>query len=472
MDVKTSFLNGELKEEVYVSQPEGFVDPDHPHHVYRLKKALYGLKQAPRAWYDTLSKFLLAKGFSKGVVDPTLFIWRTGKHIPHVQIYKLGLNKCDLIDTPMMKRSKLDEDHSGIPVDQTYYRSMIGSQMYLTASRPNLVFVVCMCARYQSNPTKKHLEAVKRVFRYLKGTINMGLWYPKDTAMAPTAYADVDHAGCQDTHRSTLGSAQFLGDKAFTASSTIPSIYIQQFWDIVRYVKNTRSYRCQLDEQWFDLTKDTLREALQITPVDNNNSFSSPPTPDVFINFVKNLGYPKVVRTLPVVVTNDIRHPWRELTTIINLCLTRKTSGFERPRVPVLQILRSVVNRAHIDYAERMWEEFTQSIHSFIEDKKNLAFHTQGKKKANHLVILSVRFTKLIIHHLQSKHKFHPKPDSPLHLPYEEYDTKPKATKQSMPSVPKVAPVTKPATAKASKSTSSQQPKSAPSAPKHAPAKP
>ncbi|GKD82481.1 retrovirus-related pol polyprotein from transposon TNT 1-94, partial [Tanacetum coccineum] len=87
MDVKTAFLNGELKEEVYVSQPEGFVYPDHPHHVYRLKKALYGLMQAPRAWYDTLSKFLLAQGFSKGVVDPTLFIRKTGKHTLHVQIY-------------------------------------------------------------------------------------------------------------------------------------------------------------------------------------------------------------------------------------------------------------------------------------------------------------------------------------------------------------------------------------------------
>ncbi|GKE26170.1 hypothetical protein Tco_1441554 [Tanacetum coccineum] len=90
---------------------------------------------------------------------------------------------------------------------------MVGSLMYLTASRPDLVFTVCMCARYQASPTKNHLEALKRVFWYLKGTINWGLWYPKDTAMALTAYADVDHAGCQDTQRSTSGSAQFLGDK-------------------------------------------------------------------------------------------------------------------------------------------------------------------------------------------------------------------------------------------------------------------
>ncbi|GKE64629.1 hypothetical protein Tco_1518790, partial [Tanacetum coccineum] len=181
------------------------------------------------------------------------------------------------------------------------------------------------------------------------------------------------------------------------------------------------SYSCQLDEQWFDLTKDTLRDALQITPVDNNNLFSSPPTPDALINFVNELGYPKVIRTLSAVVTNDMFQPWRALATIINLCLMGKTSAFERPRAPVLQILWGIVNRAHIDYAERMWEEFTQSIHSFVKDKKNLALHTQGKKKANPLVIPSVRFTKLIIHHLQSKHKFHPRPDSPLHLPYEEY---------------------------------------------------
>nr|GEY48126.1 retrovirus-related Pol polyprotein from transposon TNT 1-94 [Tanacetum cinerariifolium] len=194
IDVKTAFLNGELKEEVYVSQPEGFVDPDHPTHVYRLKKAMYGLKQAPRAWYDTLSRFLLDNNFSKGEVDPTLFTRKTGKHILLVQIYKFRMDSCDSVDTPMMDRLKLDEDTSGIPVDQNRFRSMVGSLMYLTASRPDLVFAVCMYARYQASPIKNYLEALKQVFRYLKGTINWGLWYPKDTAMALTAYADADHA--------------------------------------------------------------------------------------------------------------------------------------------------------------------------------------------------------------------------------------------------------------------------------------
>ncbi|GJT52089.1 retrovirus-related pol polyprotein from transposon TNT 1-94 [Tanacetum coccineum] len=280
MDVKTAFLNGDLQEEVFVSQPEGFEDQDNPTHVYRLKKALYGLKQAPRAWYDTLSKFLLANNFFKGAVDPTLFTRKSGKHILLVQIYvddiifastdhnachifskemsskfqmsmmgqmsfflglqvsqsprgifinqakyaletlkKYGMDLSDPVDTPMVDRLKLDEDLMGIPVDQTRFRGMVGSLMYLTASRPDLVFVVCMCARYQAKPTKKHLEAIKRIFRYLKGTINMGLWYPKDNAMSLTAYADADHAGCQDSRRSTSGSAQFLGDRLVSWSS-------------------------------------------------------------------------------------------------------------------------------------------------------------------------------------------------------------------------------------------------------------
>ncbi|GKC48420.1 hypothetical protein Tco_1066142 [Tanacetum coccineum] len=153
----------------------------------------------------------------------------------------------------------------------------------------------------------------------------------------------------------------------------------------------------KLDEQWFDLTKDTLRDALRITPVNNNKAFSSPPTLDTLIQFVNDLGYLKEVRHL-----SDV------------------TSGFERPRALVLQILWGVINRAHIDYAERMWEEFTQSIHTFTEDKKNLAQQTQGKKKATLIVIPSVRFTKLIIFHLQRKHNFHPRPVSPLHLPTDE----------------------------------------------------
>ncbi|GJR62481.1 hypothetical protein Tco_1504643 [Tanacetum coccineum] len=110
----------------------------------------------------------------------------------------------------MIENKKLDEDLQGKPVDATLYRGMIVSLMYLTSSRPDLNYDVCLCARYQAKPTEKHLQAVKRIFRYLNGTINIGLWYSKDTDMSLTAYADADHAGCQDTRCSISSSTQFL----------------------------------------------------------------------------------------------------------------------------------------------------------------------------------------------------------------------------------------------------------------------
>ncbi|GJT80628.1 retrovirus-related pol polyprotein from transposon TNT 1-94 [Tanacetum coccineum] len=205
MDVKTAFLNGELKEEVYVSQPEGFVDQDNPSHVYKLKKALYGLNQAPRAWYDTLSSFLISQHFSKGAVDPTLFIRKAGNNLLLVQIYvgdiifastntamcdefanlmttkfkmsmigqmafflglqisqspkgifinqlkyayeiikKCGMLTSDSVDTLTVEKNKLDADLQGTPVDATHYCGMIGSLMYLTSIRPDLIYAVCV----------------------------------------------------------------------------------------------------------------------------------------------------------------------------------------------------------------------------------------------------------------------------------------------------------------------------------------
>ncbi|GJX09602.1 hypothetical protein Tco_0199461 [Tanacetum coccineum] len=132
---------------------------------------------------------------------------------------KYGFDSCDLLNTPMVEKSKLDEDKEGKIVDPSHYRGMIGTLLYLTASRPDLQFAICMCARYQARPTKKHLHAVKRIFRYLKGTVNRGLWYLKDSSIALTAFADADHAGCQDTRHSTSGSMQFLGDRLVSWSS-------------------------------------------------------------------------------------------------------------------------------------------------------------------------------------------------------------------------------------------------------------
>ncbi|GKD06205.1 hypothetical protein Tco_1181179 [Tanacetum coccineum] len=129
------------------------------------------------------------------------------------------MESSDPVDTPMVEKSKLDEDTQGKVVDPTHYRGMVGTLMYLIASRLDLTCFVYMCARYQAKPTKKHLHTIKRIFKYLRGTVNRGLRYRKDSSIDLTAYADVDHAGCQDTRRSTSGSMHLLGDRLVSWSS-------------------------------------------------------------------------------------------------------------------------------------------------------------------------------------------------------------------------------------------------------------
>ena len=272
MDVKSAFLNGLIQEEVYVEQPPGFEIPDKPNHVYKLQKALYGLKQAPRAWYERLSNFLLEKEFSRGKVDTTLFIKRKHNDILLVQIYvddiifgstndslckefsldmqsefemsmmgelkyflglqikqtqegifinqskyckelikRFGMDSAKHMSTPMSTSCYLDKDESGQSIDIKQYRGMIGSLLYLSASRPDIMFSVCMCARFQSNPKQSHLSAVKRIMRYLLGTINLGLWYPKNSTCNLIGYSDSDFAGSKTDRKSTSGTCQFIG---------------------------------------------------------------------------------------------------------------------------------------------------------------------------------------------------------------------------------------------------------------------
>ncbi|GJT53646.1 retrovirus-related pol polyprotein from transposon TNT 1-94 [Tanacetum coccineum] len=272
MDVKSAFLNGKISEEVYVQQPLGFESGEFPNHVYKLDKALYGLKQAPRAWYETLLKFLIQHKFVRVTIDNTLFIYKTKSEVIIVQIYVddiifgstsdkmskqfaklmtkkyemsmmgelpyfLGfqikqdfrgisicqekyvkdlLKKYDLADStlvkcPMLPPNNLGPDESGVFVNETLFRGTIRSLMYLTASRPDIQFSTCLCARYQANPKKSHLVAVKRIFRYLKGTPNLGLWYPKGSGFDLKASSDSDYVGCNLDRKSTSGGCQILG---------------------------------------------------------------------------------------------------------------------------------------------------------------------------------------------------------------------------------------------------------------------
>nr|GEV20166.1 Gag-Pol polyprotein [Tanacetum cinerariifolium] len=231
-------------------------------------------------------------------------------------------------------KDKLDLDQNGTPVDATKYRCMIGASMYLTSSRPDIVHATCLCARYQAKPTEKHLKEVKRIFRYLRGTVNTGLWYTKDSGFELTGFSEADYAGCKDTFKSTSARAGGIypgtlpldrvevldtmadvnvnvpADQEPTMAQPIRTD--DQILPHIRWLPIEKSncyldveksqsnpiYKIALDEQWFDLSKDTLRDALQITPVNNNQEFTSPSSSDALINFVNELGYPKLIRNL------------------------------------------------------------------------------------------------------------------------------------------------------------------------------
>ncbi|GJW58936.1 putative ribonuclease H-like domain-containing protein [Tanacetum coccineum] len=271
MDVKSAFLYGTIDEEVYVSQPPGLVDPDHPKKVYKVFKALYGLHQAPRAWYATLSTFLEKHRYKRGTINKTFFIKKDKKDIMLVQVYVddiifgstrkswcdefealmkgrfqmssmgeliffLGLQvkqktdgifisydkyvvdmlkKFDLASvktaiTPIETKMALTKDEEADEVDVHLYRSMIGSLMYLTTSRPNIMFTVCACSRFQVTPKTLHLNAVKRIFKYLKGKPNFCLWYPRESSFDLEAYSDSDYAGENLDRKSTTSGCQFL----------------------------------------------------------------------------------------------------------------------------------------------------------------------------------------------------------------------------------------------------------------------
>ncbi|GJZ45511.1 retrovirus-related pol polyprotein from transposon TNT 1-94 [Tanacetum coccineum] len=256
MDIKSAFLNGFINEDVYVAQPLGCIEFKKPNHVYKLKKALYGLNQAPKAWYDRLKAFLIKHEYNMRMVDNILFTKKKSSNLIIVQIYvddiifgltfpkmcddfakimndefemsmmdklnfflrlqikqmedgiffnqskyikemlkKFGLKDSKLMKTPMSLDTKLTKDEECESVDSTKYQGMIGSLLYLTTSRPGIMFSVCLCTRFQEDPKTSHLEAVMRIFRYIKGTTHLGLWYPKGTGIETVLYVDSDHAG-------------------------------------------------------------------------------------------------------------------------------------------------------------------------------------------------------------------------------------------------------------------------------------
>lgn len=281
LDVKSAFLHGELKEEVYVEQPPGYVVKGAEKKVYRLRRALYGLKQAPRAWYSRIEAYFLKEGFEKCPYEHTLFLkkssqgmfllvclyvddliftgndetlFRSFKHSMMKEFdmtdlgrmrYFLGLEvlqrsdgifvcqkkyaqevlerfnmaDCNAVFNPIVPGFKLDKDSASMAVDNTLYMQMVGSLMYLTSTRPDIMFVVSLLSRYLAHPTDIHLQAVKRVLRYIKGTLTYGIFYKQVGNKELLAYTDSDYAGDLEDRKSTSGFLFSLSSAAVSWSS-------------------------------------------------------------------------------------------------------------------------------------------------------------------------------------------------------------------------------------------------------------
>jgi hypothetical protein len=278
LDVKSAFLNGELKEEVYVEQPQGFEIEGQEEKVYRLKKALYGLKQAPRAWYSNIDNYFMKKGFEKSKNEPTLYVKRQGMvdilivalyvddliftgnnlkmiedfrkemmmryemndlgllhHFLGIEIYqevdgvficqkkyaekilkKFGMFGCNPTDTPLVVNEKLKKEDGGKKVDASNYRSLVGNLFYLTSTRPDIMFAASLLSRFMNDPSHIHLGAAKRVLRYIQGTLGYGIKYDSKVETKLIGFCDSDWAGCMDDMKSTSGYVFSLGSGAFS----------------------------------------------------------------------------------------------------------------------------------------------------------------------------------------------------------------------------------------------------------------
>ena len=277
MDVKNVFLHGELDRDIYINQPQRFTNQEKPDFVCKLKKALYGLNQAPRAWYGKIAEFLVQSGYHVAPADSSLFVKVQEGKLSIVLVYvddliitgdekdeiqrtranlsvrfqmkelgelkhflglevertdrgiflgqqkyvrdilqKFGLAGCKPISTPMEPNLKLCINNGKDLEDATMYRQIVGSLIYLTLSRPDIAFAVGVASRFMQNPRKPYLEAVRRILRYVKGTLDWGLFYEKGVECKVNGYCDADYAGDHDTRRSTTGYVFNLGSGAIS----------------------------------------------------------------------------------------------------------------------------------------------------------------------------------------------------------------------------------------------------------------
>nr|GEV97627.1 retrovirus-related Pol polyprotein from transposon TNT 1-94 [Tanacetum cinerariifolium] len=388
MDMKSAFLYGTIDEEVYVMQPPGFQDPKFLARVYKVEKAMYELHQAPRAWYGTLSKYLLTNGFQRGTIDQTLFIRKHKGDLILIQVYVddivfgslnpqlcrefealmlekfqmsamgelnffLGLQVLQKKDGIFLSQDKYGKDRTGKDVDLHLYRSMIGSLMYLTASKPDIMFAVCACARHQVTPKECHMHAVKRIFRYLKGHPKLGIWYPKDSPFDLVAYLDSDYGGATQDRKSTTRGCQFFGRRLISwqckkqtivATSTTEAEYIatasgcgQVLWiqnqlldyglafcDYHNMIAIMEKYEHKVDfHQIVDFVEASY---IRIETTDEGTKILD--TVDELFENLALMGYSILPNQKFSFQKGQFSHQWKYLIHTIIQCLSPKSTGF------------------------------------------------------------------------------------------------------------------------------------------------
>ncbi|GJW36592.1 hypothetical protein Tco_0059512 [Tanacetum coccineum] len=339
---------------------------------------------------------------------------------------RMIMTHVDLVDTPMVEKSKLDEDKEGKAIDPSHYRGMIGTLLYLTASRPDLQFSICMCARYQARPTEKHLHAVKRIFRYLRGTVNRGLWYPKDSSIALTTFADAIHAWLSrytpvahlalddelvtPADRLKIGKSNLrlnliLKSKeptlqvaldalkltpfynAFGISANVPEIYMQEFWITVS--RHHSSLRFKLNGKSHTVNNDNFRDMLKICPKLPGQIFEEPPLEEDILSFIRDLRHTGEIKFLSDFNVNHMHQPWRSFAAIINKCLSGKTTALESLRLSRAQILWGMYHNKTVDYVYLLWEDLVYQVENKNSKKNNDMYYP--------------RFTKVIVDYFMAK---------------------------------------------------------------------
>ncbi|GKB58625.1 hypothetical protein Tco_0914811 [Tanacetum coccineum] len=312
-------------------------------------RELYGLHQAPRAWYETLSTYLLDNGFQRGKTDKTLFIRRVkvkqhedeifisqNKYVIEI-LKKFGFSDVKTANTPVETHKPLRKDKDGEDVDEHLYRSMIGSLMYLTSLRPDTMFAVCACARFQVNPKILHLHDVKRIFRYLKGQPKLGLWYPKDSPFDLVAFTDSDYAGASLDRKSTTGAEYIAASNcygqisisdckyALTMNPTIYVSYIEQFWSTakVKTINEETQIHDTVDGKKIVITQSSVRSDLQLADDDGIDCL---PNNSIFEN-LQLMGYENLSDKLTF-YKSYFSPQWKYLIHTILQCLSSKSTAW------------------------------------------------------------------------------------------------------------------------------------------------